>query len=130
METYELQELCRRKKSQCLLLVEVTDLTRQLGQALERKDEISAQMILGMRETPVNGLREIADGIDDYILSLPEESAIRGHELLTGAPPQEDRELPLSNEVARFQRLLQAVVDLDRSISLKVAGSKSVYALL
>ena len=113
-----------------MLLVEANDLTKQLAQALERKDQVSAQLLLGMRETPLRTLREIADSIEDYILSLPEESAIRGHELLLGAAAEDDSEVPLCDEVARFQRLLKSVMDLDRSISLKVGGNNSLYTKL
>ena len=113
-----------------MLLIETSDLTKQLRQALERRDEVSAQMILGMRETPIHSMQEIAAGIDQYILSLPEDSAIRGHELLTGAPAENDLEIPLCEEVARFQRLLKTVVDMDKVISLKLAGDQSLYTKL
>ena len=130
METYELDELCRRKKSQCLLLTETADLTKQLAQALERRDQVSSQMLLNMREAPIQSLREISEGIENYILSLPEESAIRGHELLTGSEAEDDREIPLCEEVARFRRLLYIAIDLDRAISLKVGGKASIYTKL
>ncbi len=125
-----MDELRRRKRSQTVLLIEISDLTKQLAEALDRRDQLAMQMLLGMRETPIHGLREIEDGIEDYILHLPEDSAIRGNELLRGAEAQNDQEGPLCEEVARFYRLLQNVVELDKRISVGMGGKQSVYTKL
>ena len=127
MEVRELEELCRRKHRQSLLLIEASDLTKQLEEALNRKDEVSMQMLMEMREAPLHGMREIEAGIETYLLSLPESSAIRGKALLCGGAVEEAAEEPLYEEVAKYRRLLSSVIERDREISIRLGGEKSFY---
>ena len=127
MEIHELEELRQRKRRQSLLLIETSDLTKQMEEALSRKDEVSLQMLMQMRETPIQGMRELEDGIEAYLLSLPESSAIRGKALLRGSEAAEGAEEPLCEEVAKFRRLLDTVIERDRQISVRLGGDKSFY---
>ena len=127
MEIRELEELLRRKRRQSLLLNETADLTKQLKEALDRKDQVSVQMVMRMREAPLQGLCELEDGIEAYLLSLPESSAIRGKALLNGGAASSAAEGPLCEEVAKFRRLLDGVIELDRQISIGIGGNKSFY---
>lgn len=130
MQDYELEELWKRKRSQNLRLIETGDLTGQLAEALERKDQISVEMLLSMRAEPLRQLQELQQGIQTYLLSLPPESAIRGQELLNGAPAAVPREEALAGEVAKFRRNLAGIVERDRRMSLTLGGRKSFYNLV
>lgn len=127
MEIRELEELFRRKRSQSLLLNETADLTKQLKEALDRRDQVSVQMVMRMREAPLREMLELEEGIEAYLLSLPESSAIRGKILLNGGAAEEAAEEPLCEEVAKFRRLLNTVIELDRQISVGIGGNKSFY---
>ena len=127
MEIRELDELRQRKRRQSLLLIETSDLTKEIEEALNRKDEVSFQMLMGMREAPIRGMRELEEGIEAYLLSLPESSAIRGKALLRGDEAAEDAERPLCEEIAKFRRLLSTLIERDRQISIRLGGDKSFY---
>ena len=49
MQAAELEELSRRRREQMVRLMEVSDLTGQLKQALDRNDQVSVNMMLTMR---------------------------------------------------------------------------------
>ena len=127
MDIRELEELFRRKRSQSLLLNETADLTKQLKEALDRRDQVAVQMVMRMREAPLQEMREVEDGIEAYLLSLPEPSAIRGKALLNGGAAEDAAEKPLCEEVAQYRRLLESVIKRDRDISIRLGGNKSFY---
>ena len=71
------------------LLNELEDLTQQLAQAIDRNDQVSAQMLIAMREEPLGklqaadkALREQLEAMDDR-----EEAAQLAAMLNGGAPP-------------------------------------------
>jgi len=91
MDEATLKQLLLQARKQYIKLLEFFDLTQQLGQAVDRKDEVSVQMLLHMREDPVKDLKELEAQIHSGVLKLPEEDAIRAHQLLTGSPPRRGR---------------------------------------
>ena len=127
MGKLELEELCRRKKDPTIKLIEVADVTRQIAEAVERGDAVAAQMLLGEREQPVRELREREEGVRDYVLSRPEQEAIRLNELLGGGEPATEDEGALAEQVAQFRRILDSVLALDRQLSIRLGGNQSFY---
>ena len=123
----ELEELRKRKRDQTVKLMEVSDLTRQLNEALDRKDQVAAQMLLHMREAPIRQMAEIDRGIREFLLGLPEQEAIRYNELLEGEEAEAGDEAPLCDQVDRYLNLLDRVVEEDRRVSLRLGGDKSYY---
>ena len=123
----ELEELRRRKREQTVKLMEVSDLTRELSEALDRRDQVAAQMLLSMREAPLRQMLEIDEGIRTYLLGLPEEEAIRCTEILEGYEAEDGDEAPLCDQVDRYLNLLDAVVEADKRISLRLGGNRSFY---
>lgn len=128
MEDTVLKELYLKTRKQYVKLLEFFDLTKQLGEAVDRKDEISVQMLLHMREDPIHSLSELEVQLHEGVLKLPEEDAIRAHQLLTGSPPQKKEEEDLCNQIAQNKRLLERSQELDRRISLRVDGRHSFYS--
>ena len=127
MERRALDELCVRKRRQLTELTEVSELTHQLTEALDRKDQVSVQMLLNMREAPIRSMAEIDRGIRDYLLTLPEEEAIRYTALLEGEEPETKEESAFCEAVDRFLDLLERVIEEDRRISLRMGGNRSFY---
>ncbi len=116
-----------QKRKQMIRLNEVEDLTKQLGQALDRRDEVSVKMIIAMRQEPILRLEEIEGEIRGRLESVPEETAIRLAELLNGAEPDTPEEDALSAQVEKNRRLLERIVSLDKLISARVGGRYSFY---
>ena len=102
----ELEELQRRKKMQIVRLTEVSDLTEQLLLAVERRDQTSVRVLLSMRQTPIQEMQEIENGIQEYLLSLPEADAIRCNALLNGAKAETNEEAAVSEQAEKFRRIL------------------------
>ncbi len=127
MGKLELEELRKRKKDQTLKLIEVADVTRQVAEAVERGDLVAAQMMLGERDEPVRGLRELEEGIRAYVLERPEQEAIRLNELLNGGDPETPDEKEFAEQVAQFRRILDSVLSLDKQLSVRMGGSQSFY---
>lgn len=128
MEEKTLKDLFIKTRRQYIKLLEFFDLTQQLGEAVDRKDEISVQMLLHMREDPIHDLKEIEAQLHESVMKLPEEEAIRAHQLLTGGEAQKKEEGPLCSQVAQNRRLLDRSQELDRRVSLRIDGRHSFYS--
>lgn len=109
-------------------LNEVFDLSQQLAEAADRGDPVAVQMLVGMRQEPINLIDEANRGLKRQLESLPEEDSARLKALLDGAAPLGGEEERLCAQVAVNQKLLKKTVELDRRISGKIAGGSSVYA--
>ena len=110
------------------LLNEVLDLTQQLGEAIDRNDEVSMQMLIAMREDPMNKLQAADQAVRDQLslLTDPEEYAQLSR-LLNGEPAESGEEQALAQQVASNRRRLQQVIELDRRLNQRLAREKSIY---
>lgn len=122
-----LTELCQWKKQQMLRLMDISDLTIQLSQAVERRDQVSVNMLLNMRSEPVRQAEELETRAREFLLTLPQEEAIRCNQLLQGEPARNAGEEPLANQVAQNRRLLAKIQEVDERTSLKLGGKSSFY---
>lgn len=122
-----LEELTALKKQQLLCLTELSGLTEELGQAVDRRDQVAVKMVLSMRQEPLQKLQETEEVIRAKLLQAPQEDAIRLTELLNGAQGESEREEALCRQVAQTGRLLQKVAGMDRQISLRMGGRGSFY---
>lgn len=128
MRPEDLNEMLLQKKKQAIRLNEVSDLTNQLAQACDRKDEVSIKLVMSMRQEPLLRLTEIDEEIRNWLESVPEETAIRMAELLNGAEPEKPEEKALSAQVDSNRRLLERIMSLDKTISARMGGKRSFYA--
>ena len=129
MEARILEELWQKKKAQTIRLIEVSDITRQILTAAERRDQVSVTMLLSMREEPVRRLSGIDAFCREYLQRLPQEDAIRAAELLNGAPAANADEAALCEQVGQYRRLLQSVLEMDRRLSIRLGGERSFYKM-
>jgi len=127
MEAKQLENLCQWKRRQAVCLTEVESLTGQLAEALGRGDQVSVNMLLVMREDPIQQAEELEQTARSYLLSQPEEDAIRLNELLNGAPAQSEQEQPLASQTAQNYRTLNKIREVDRRLSLQLGGRHSFY---
>ena len=120
----DLTVLERKKYS---LLSEVMDLTQQLGEALDRGDDVSVRMLISMRQEPILQLEELkqAIGAKTELLTAQEEERVRA--LRDGAAPQGGDETAFQNQAGGARRLLERILELDRRLNLRVAGKDSCY---
>jgi len=123
----ELSELYQWKKQQMMKLMEIADLTDQLSQAVERRDEVSVDMLLNMREDPIRQVQELEKRIQEHLRTLPPEEAARLSELLKGEPAQGPEEEKLSAQVLQDRRLLERIQKADNQTSVRLGGKRSFY---
>lgn len=115
-----------RKKYNCLS--EVLDLSQQMGEAMDRNDDVSVRMLLAMREDPLLQLRELKRAIDAKRESLSPEERERVSALYRGADPQGGEETAYHTQAGSVRRLLERVVELDQRLSRRLGGENSFYA--
>lgn len=114
-----------RKKYNCLL--EVEDVTRQLAEALDRNDQVAARMLVAMRQDPLLQLEEVDRGEKQRTAALPEEDRSRVQAVLRDKEARYDGESAFLEQAGRTRKLLERVVELDRRVSLRLAGDHSFY---
>lgn len=109
------------------LLSEVMDLTRQLGEALDRNDDVSLRMLISMRQEPILQLEEVKKAAALKREGLSPEELERVSALAAGASPREGEEGAYFEEAGRCRRLLERVLELDRRLNRRLAGENSFY---
>lgn len=107
-------------------LTEVMDLSRQIAEAADRNDQVSVQLLVAMREEPVQKLGQARRSLEIQRDSLPEEQGRRLAALLDGAPAESPEETALADQTAMSRRLLRQVVELDTVLNRRITGGKSV----
>lgn len=113
------------------LLNELWDLTQQLGQALDRSDQVSIQMLIAMREEPLGKLLAADQALRDQLEALPNrEDAAALAAVLNGGPPADAAQRPqvmLCEQVGSNQRRLKQVRELDRMLNQRLGRENSAY---
>lgn len=111
------------------LLNEVLDLSRQIAEAVDRSDPVSVQMLVAMRQDPINKLQAAEQALKELAPSLPDPAQQeRLSALLNGAQPEDSQEQMLSEQMTANRRRLQQVLELDQVLNRKVAREKTAYS--
>lgn len=110
------------------LLNEVQDLSQQMAQAIDRNDQVSVEMLVAMRQEPINKLEETDQALREQIYSLPDAAdTARLAALLNGTIEPEQEERMLAEQMAANRRRLNQIIELDKRLNLRMAREKSVY---
>ena len=111
------------------LLNEILELTRQLGEAVSRDDQVSMRMVIAMREDPIRK----ADAADRAIRALRDDIAdaaerARFVQLLDGRAEASDPPgaRALAERMAYNARTLRQIRELDSVLNRKIARGRSV----
>ena len=113
------------------LLNELWDLTQQLGQSVDRNDQVSTQMLIAMREEPLGKLQDADRALRDQLETLPDRQAaavLAG--MLNGGPPADPAQKMqqmLCEQVASNNRRLQQIRELDQRLNQRLARENSAY---
>ena len=113
------------------LLNELLDLTRQLGESIDRNDQVSTQMLIAMREEPLGKLQAADKALREQMEALDDrEEAGQRAAILNGGGAGDDAGRTvemLCDQVALNRRRLKQVTDLDRVLNQRIARGKSAY---
>ena len=111
------------------LLNELEDVTRQLGEAIDRNDQVSMQMLVAMREDLQKMLQSADVAVRDTLETLHDDddaAALAG--MLNGGPhlqPGERTQQMLCEQVAANRRRLKQIMDLDKALSQRLGRNSS-----
>ena len=108
-------------------LSEVMDLSQQMGEALDRNDQVSLRMLISLRQDPILQLEELQRAINIKRESLPDEDRERLSALLSGAAPQGEEETTYFNQTGSARRLLERIIQLDERLNRRMGGKDSFY---
>lgn len=127
-----MEELILRKaqalaKKLYVHLAEIQDISRQLAESLDRNDQVTARMLIGMRSEPIKSAYGTKQALGALRNDLQPEDALRLTQLLNGAEANTEPERPLVIQLKSNAQLLEQVQSLDKSLSLKIARDKSIY---
>lgn len=128
MNTSQWMDLTVLERKKYNYLCEVLDLTQQLGQSIDRNDPVSMRMLVSMRQDPILALDELNHSIQQRKAEFSPQEQERISALLSGAPPDNSAETAFCNQAGLARRQLERVLELDRRISLRMAGDESYYA--
>ena len=113
------------------LLNELEDITKQMGQAIERNDQVSLQMLIAMREEPLGKLQAADQAIRDQLELLEDKmEAAQLASMLNGglpADPGEQVQQQLCEQVASNNRRLKQIIELDQQLSKRLGREESAY---
>ena len=123
-EWLDLTVLERKKYN---LLSEVMDVSGQMGEALDRNDDVSVRMLVAMRQEPILRLEELQQAAAARLESLSPEDRERVRALKEGAGSLGAEEETYSVQAGSTRRLLERVLELDQRLSRRLAGDNSFY---
>ena len=109
-------------------LSELMDLTRQLGEAMDRGDEVSVRILVSMRNDPLVSLEELKKATLLRTEALSGEERARVAELNGGASPEDENETLYVSQAGSARRLWERVVELDQRLNRRIGGDDSFYA--
>ena len=113
------------------LLNEMEDLTRQMGEAIDRNDQVSLEMLIAMREEPLGKLQAADQAIRDQLELLADKlEAAQLASMLNGGPPADPdarTQQQLCDQVASNNRRLKQIIELDRKLNQRLGREDPVY---
>lgn len=113
------------------LLNELEDLTQQIAQSADRNDRVSMEMLLAMREEPLQSLQAADRALRDQLEDLPNrETAAKLARMLNGGSPaqaEDPLQKLLCEQVAANRRRLRQVIELDRRVNQRLSGEQPSY---
>ena len=113
-------------------MIEVQQLTKELGEGLSNDDKVSAAMILEMRGAELEEVHACDDFIQNLLSGAPEDIGQALMDILGGGSTEghfgDGNLWERIEETAQLtRRIWKQTVDLDRRLSQRLAGSDSYY---
>ena len=128
MKESDLRDVLAAQRSMVAPLNELVDLTTQLADAFSRGDRTSVRMLIAMRNDPIYKVARADDNIRTTLSILDAEDVMRLRALLAGEVESDDPiERQISAQSVSNRRLLVRVRELDKQVSRRFIGDKSIY---
>lgn len=125
-----LTEILKRVQRNYTRVVEIERITRELGDALSRNDQESAQLLIKMRQDEMEMVGESRHEIQMFLQTVDTEERRKLKGWLNG----KREEVPDSFEAQKIMeisgtltQILDRTISLDKAINKKIAGKDSFY---
>lgn len=123
-----LRELLILERSIFRKLGEVTGITRELAEAVDREDQVSVRMLLTSRHRPLLELQELNAALELKRCDLSgEDEAAFDHLVNRSGQPRSEAERETAEQIAQNRRALEKLAELDRHVNEKLCRDKSFY---
>lgn len=128
MKESDLRDVLAAQRSMVAPLNELVDLTTQLADAFSRGDRTSVRMLIAMRNDPIYKVARADDNIRTTLSTLNAEDVTRLRALLAGEAETDDPiERQISTQSVSNRRLLLRVSEIDKQVSRRFIGDRSIY---
>lgn len=127
MHQDDLMDLLVLMKKQYNKLCEVLDITKQLAEALDRRDQVSVQLLITMRQEPIDALEQVKKSLEAKRASLNDVDSGRLAALQAGATASGQHERMIAEQTGTNQRVFERLIALDRRVSHNLGGKESFY---
>lgn len=124
-ETINLHVLIRKKYN---LLREMEVMTQQIGESIDRKDQVVLVKMLAERHEILRKLAIIQEEINGSYENESKEEAKRIKNLIRGKGTGNEKEEALKKEAIATKEIYQQVVALDKRVNTRIAGKESIYS--
>lgn len=110
-------------------LEETLRLTKEVGESLDRNDQVSVQMLLKMRGEELEAIGENMQAVRNFVTQLREETQKEAIALLQEKPIEAPDQMTdkISETAGGCQRLLDEIRTIDERMSKRIAGEDSFY---
>lgn len=120
-----------QKKYQCFN--EIERITKDIGDALSRNDRALVQILLGMRQEEIDQAEMSERNMHLLLSFIPIDEATQAMNWIKGNKeniPENPIIKKLVEKGSSIQMLVQRTIELDRHISMRLAGKDSFYQTL
>ena len=126
MKQADLTDALALVKRMGTLLGELVDLSRQLAEALDRRDQVAVEMLVAMRAESLEKLVNTDQALRHLRETLPNpEDGQRLAQLLNGGAAQDQGEAVLAERLAANRRVLEQARQLDQVLNAKLARGEA-----
>lgn len=125
-----LTEILKRVQRNYTRVVEIERITRELGDALSRNDQESAQLLIKMRQDEMEMVGESRDEIQMLLQTVDEKEREKLKDWLNGKrgeQPDSFEAQKIMDISGTLTQILDRTISLDTAINKKIAGKDSFY---
>ncbi|MCI8375797.1 MAG: hypothetical protein HFI29_10240 [Lachnospiraceae bacterium] len=124
-------ELLKQMQGRYHSVNEAFRVTREIADALSRDDRVATQMLLGMRQEELDHLAQSEERIYLLLECVDQQeragilALLKGEREASGEASFEEKKIgEIGNNI---RRNLEKILELDRTVSVKLAGKDSFY---
>lgn len=110
------------------ILTEIEDLTQELSDSFNRRDQVSVRLFLNMRQEQILRLQECKAMLDQQCSHLPEKDGALLRRILSGEVVDCPNGEALLTQVKRNRTILTRTIRADKRLSVRIGGKDSFYA--